>query len=90
MKEVRYFFVPDADHVNELPTSEALHALRVLRLSSGDEMFLMDGVGNFYRAIVTIASTKHCFYDRVSGPFCIRRNRSIGCIECHQCIDQFI
>ena len=63
MKEVRYFFVPDADHVNELPTSEALHALRVLRLSSGDEMFLMDGVGNFYRAIVTIASTKHCFYE---------------------------
>lgn len=63
MKEVRYFFVPDADQVNELPTSEALHALRVLRLSSGDEMFLMDGVGNFYRAIVTIASTKHCFYE---------------------------
>ena len=23
----------------------------------------MDGVGNFYRAIVTIAATKHCFYE---------------------------
>ena len=29
---------------------EAMHALRVLRLRSGDEMYLMDGNGNFYHA----------------------------------------
>ncbi len=40
-----------------------MHALRVLRLKSGDEMFLMDGEGNFYRAEVTIAATKRCMYE---------------------------
>ena len=63
MKEVRFFFVPDAANSHELPNDEAMHALRVLRLQSGDEMMLMDGVGNFYRAEVTLAHTKHCLYD---------------------------
>lgn len=63
MKEARYFYVPDAETTNELPAEEAMHALRVLRLKSGDEMFLMDGCGNFYRAEVTLAATKHCLYE---------------------------
>lgn len=62
MKESRYFFVPDAATAEELPMEEAMHALRVLRLRSGDEMFLMDGRGTFYRAEVTIAATKRCMY----------------------------
>ena len=57
MKEVRFFYVPSAPNMTELPMEEAMHALRVLRLKSGDEMFLMDGEGNFYRAEVTIAAT---------------------------------
>ena len=63
MKEVRFFYVPDAAQVNELPADEAMHAMRVLRLKGGDELFLMDGVGNFYRAQVTIAATHHCYYE---------------------------
>ena len=63
MKEARYFFVPDAAQQTELPADEAMHALRVLRLKSGDEMFLMDGEGNYYRAQVTIAATHRCFYE---------------------------
>ena len=63
MKEVRFFYVPDVATTHELPADEAMHALRVLRLQSGDEMMLMDGVGNFYRAEVTLAHTKHCLYD---------------------------
>ena len=63
MKEVRFFFAPDAATSHELPTDEAMHALRVLRLQAGDEMMLMDGMGNYYRAEVTLAHTKHCFYD---------------------------
>ena len=63
MKEARYFFVPDAAHQTELPVDEAMHALRVLRLKGGDEIFLMDGVGNYYRAQVTIAATHHCYYE---------------------------
>lgn len=47
MKEVRYFYVPDAANQVELPVEEATHALRVLRLKGGDEIFLMDGEGSF-------------------------------------------
>lgn len=62
MKEARYFYVPGADKQAELPQEEASHALRVLRLQAGDELFLMDGEGVFYRAEVTMASNKHCLY----------------------------
>lgn len=62
MKEVRFFYVPDANNSEELPVEEAMHALRVLRLQAGDEMMLMDGVGNFYQAEVTLAATKRCMY----------------------------
>lgn len=63
MKEVRFFFVPDAENQNELPQDEAMHAMRVLRLKGGDEMMLMDGKGNYFRAEVTIAATHHCYYE---------------------------
>lgn len=62
MKEVRFFYVPDAANCTELPEEEATHALRVLRLKTGDEMMLMDGKGNYYRAEVTLAHTHHCCY----------------------------
>ena len=63
MKEVRYFYVPDAINNNELPQEKATHALRVLRLKSGDEMFIMDGTGNFYHAEVSLATNKKCLYE---------------------------
>ena len=63
MKEARYFFVPKADTQTELPQDEASHALRVLRLQTGDELFLMDGEGVFYRAEVAMTSNKHCYYN---------------------------
>lgn len=63
MKEVRYFYVPDAVNQVELPAEEATHALRVLRLKGGDEIFLMDGEGSFFRAEVTAASSKRCLYE---------------------------
>lgn len=62
MKEVRFFYVPDAGASTELPEEEAQHAVRVLRMQSGDEMMLMDGKGVFYRATVTEATKKRCFY----------------------------
>lgn len=63
MKEVRSFYVPDALTATELLPEEAMHALRVLRMKIGDEMVLMDGQGNYYRAEVTLAHTKHCLYE---------------------------
>ncbi|MBR5688054.1 MAG: 16S rRNA (uracil(1498)-N(3))-methyltransferase [Prevotella sp.] len=65
MKESRYFCVPDAANQHELPSDEAVHAIRVLRLNEGDEIFLMDGAGSFYRAEVTLAASKHCSYQIV-------------------------
>lgn len=62
MKEVRYFYVPDALHTNELPTDEARHALRVLRLGMGDEIFLMDGMGSFIRAEISALTGHRCQY----------------------------
>ena len=62
MKEIRFFYVPEAGKVQELPTEEATHALRVLRMRTGDEMYLMDGQGVFYHAEVGMTTNKKCFY----------------------------
>lgn len=62
MKEARFFYVPNATEHNELPTDEAIHAIRVLRLKIGDDIFLIDGKGTFYEAVVTLANSKHCLY----------------------------
>ena len=44
------FYTPDIQSHAELPEEEAAHAVRVLRLQTGDEVTLTDGKGNFYRA----------------------------------------
>lgn len=66
MKEVRFFFVPEASSSDELPAEEALHAIRVLRLVEGDNIVLMDGCGMFYEAEVTMVASKRCFYKIVN------------------------
>lgn len=63
MKEVRYFYVPNAASAGELPEEEAKHAVRVLRLQSGDRMILADGEGGLFDAEVSMASGKHCMYN---------------------------
>jgi len=63
MKESRFFYVPDAVNQRELPSDEAMHAMRVLRLKEGDEIFLMDGQGSYFKAKITVAATHHCFYE---------------------------
>ena len=65
MKETRYFYVPDAASTNELPAEEAAHASRVLRLESGDEVFLIDGAGCFFKAQLTLVTKGRCLYDIV-------------------------
>lgn len=62
MKEIRYFYVPDAESVMELPSEEAVHCVRVLRMQEGEEIFLTDGKGNFYKAEITVATNKRCCY----------------------------
>lgn len=62
MKEMRFFYVPNVQDNGELPEEEAMHALRVLRLKSGDEIMLTDGTGNFYKAEITVAATRKCVF----------------------------
>lgn len=62
MKEIRYFFVPDAGEMTELPADEAAHCVRVLRMQEGDEICLTDGFGAFYRAEITAVTNKKCCY----------------------------
>ncbi len=64
MKETHFFYVPKADVNNELPKEEIIHALKVLRLNIGDEIFLIDGKGFFYTAIISeVKGIKHCYYE---------------------------
>ena len=60
-----HFYVPDAASTNELPAEEAAHASRVLRLESGDEVFLIDGTGCFFKAQLTLVTKGRCLYDIV-------------------------
>ena len=59
---MRFFYVPNVQDNGELPEEEAMHALRVLRLKSGDEIMLTDGIGNFYKAEITVAATRKCVF----------------------------
>lgn len=65
MKEQHYFYTPEPQSLT-LPHEEAQHASRVLRLQAGDEIFLMDGRGNFYNATITESTKKACRYDIIA------------------------
>lgn len=65
MKEQHYFYTPEPQSLT-LPDEEVQHASRVLRLQAGDEIFLMDGRGNFYNATITESTKKACRYDIIA------------------------
>ena len=54
------FYTPDIAVNVEMPEEEAGHCLRVLRLTTGDEVTLTDGKGNFYKAVISAATNKRC------------------------------
>lgn len=62
MKEIRYFYSPGAAEMNELPQDEATHAIRVLRMQPGDNIYLIDGQGYFHQAEITLVTNKKCMY----------------------------
>ncbi|MBR1789181.1 MAG: 16S rRNA (uracil(1498)-N(3))-methyltransferase [Bacteroidaceae bacterium] len=61
MKEERYFYQPDIE-LGELTKEDTQHAVRVLRMKEGDELWLMDGRGTFFRAEITLAANHRCTY----------------------------
>ncbi len=66
MKEIHYFYIPDAARRDDLPEEEARHAVKVLRLGVGDRLAITDGKGHFYDAEVTAAGARSCSY-RITG-----------------------
>ena len=54
------FYTPDIVDSFTLPEVESGHCVRVLRLTEGDEIGLVDGRGTFYRAVITLAHAKRC------------------------------
>jgi len=54
------FYTPDILQSSELPSEEAQHCTRVLRLKEGSEILLTDGKGHFFKAAIALASPKHC------------------------------
>lgn len=57
---MQIFYAPDIAVNPELPDEEAQHCIRVLRLVEGDEIWITDGKGSFYKAVISRAHPKHC------------------------------
>lgn len=55
-----FFVPPDAISENTIifPEDEAHHAVRVLRIRTGDEVAVVDGEGNWYRATLEVLGRK--------------------------------
>ena len=66
------FYTPDIT-TNEytLPEEESKHCVKVLRLEVGDEIYLIDGKGGFYRCEIIQAQPKRCEV-RCVEKMCIR------------------
>jgi len=55
------FYTPDLQNdTYRLSEEESKHCVRVLRLSEGDPLFLVDGKGFFCEAVITTAHPKAC------------------------------
>jgi 16S rRNA (uracil1498-N3)-methyltransferase len=57
------FYVPDLTSGTVLPEEESQHAVKVLRLQSGDTIDVVNGTGGFYHARITNPHPKHCRFE---------------------------
>ncbi len=71
MKETHFFYDPDL--CGTLPVDEALHALRVLRLSVGEHLHIVDGQGYLCLAKITEAGKHGLAYRIVETQECPRQ-----------------
>ena len=56
------------DNLGTLTSEESWHCTKVLRKKSGDTIQLIDGVGNFYEAVLEIVSDKKCTAKIITRP----------------------
>ena len=57
------FYSPSVETEHILSEEESAHAVRVLRLKTGDKIEIVDGVGGLYKAIITNPHPKHCEFE---------------------------
>ena len=57
------FYAPDIRQHSVLPEEESLHAVKVLRLQAGSEIQIVDGVGGFFKAVITQSHPKKCLVE---------------------------
>ena len=59
--QMQLFYTPEITLPEyTLPEEESAHCQKVLRLGAGDELYLTDGRGNLYRAVVQQPDPKRC------------------------------
>jgi len=71
---MKLFYNPDYA-TNILSEEESLHAVKVLRLKEGDEIYVLDGKGGIHKSQIAQANAKKCGY-RVIESEVHRRTRS--------------
>lgn len=57
------FYTPDIAVSQELPEEEARHCVKVLRMTEGSQLMLTDGKGFYYKACLSNAHPKHCYFE---------------------------
>ncbi|MCX2744269.1 16S rRNA (uracil(1498)-N(3))-methyltransferase [Mangrovivirga sp. M17] len=57
---MQLFYHPEIKTDNKLPEQEAIHCVKVLRKTTGDEIHVMDGKGHLYTCRITDTSKKSC------------------------------
>ena len=57
------FYCPTISDATVLSEEESLHAVKVLRMQSGDEIAVVDGIGGYYKARITNPHPKHCGFE---------------------------
>ncbi|GAB1414933.1 16S rRNA (uracil(1498)-N(3))-methyltransferase [Paludibacter sp.] len=60
------FYQPDIAS-GVLPEEESRHAVQVLRLQAGDEIVIVDGVGGYHQAKISLAHNKHCGFEIINS-----------------------
>lgn len=62
------FIATIQNNIALLTPEESWHCAKVLRKKSGDEIHLIDGVGNFYEGVLQLVSEKQCTVKITSEP----------------------
>lgn len=60
------FYSPDIAETRMLPESDSRHAVRVLRMTEGDELQVIDGRGSVYTCRIVEAHSKHAAVEIIS------------------------